>query len=342
MGSKWDSKRMVVGLVVFGLLFFPIFRAKADAAVCRDVKVRGHISVLTINLLFSEINERNLRLGRIADFVAHEASDEASPVDVILLQEVVGGSLSKTANSSLDLQKLLAGLGLSYNLRYTMANGIPGLLTVGNSILSRCGIDFILTKTLPFESEEVFAGLQIPLKRKAIMARIDVPEFGKINVYDTHLCSGCSGSERLQQAQVLVRFIQNAESLIPGKNPIILGGDFNTDLNIPDNIAVYNLITSKGFVDSYASFNTCDGCCTPYSNPPVLSGCTFAVPENPFAFDPFTRQREEPPQRIDYIFSKGFGDIIGSEVVFKGEMLDGDPLWVSDHSGVLSRIKLSD
>ncbi len=339
MESKWDSKKMIVGLAAFGLLFFPIFQAKADGAVCRDVKARGHINVLTINLLFSEINERNVRLGRIANFVAHEASDEV-PVDVILLQEVVGGSLSRTVNSSLDLQKLLAALGLSYNLRYTMANGIPGLLTVGNSILSRCGIDFILTKTLPFESEEVFAGLQIPLKRKATMARIDVPEFGKINVYDTHLCSGCSGSERLQQAQVLVGFIQSAESLIPGKNPIILGGDFNTDLNFEDDIPVYNLITSKRFVDTYASFNSCQECCKPDSLPPELSGCTFALPGNPFAFDPFTRQPEEPSQRIDYIFSKGFGDVIGSEVVFKGEMLGSDPLWVSDHSGVLSRIKL--
>ncbi len=338
MGSRRDSRKVVVGLVVFGLLFFPIFRAESNAAVCRDVNARGQISVLTINLLFSEINERNLRLGRIANFVAHEALDEGLPVDVILLQEVVGGALSKTVNSSLDLQKLLAALGLSYNLRYTMANGIPGLLTVGNSILSRCGIDFILTKTLPFESEEVFAGLQIPLKRKAIMARINVPGFGKINVYDTHLCSGCSGSERLQQAQVLVGFIQSAESLIPGKNPIILGGDFNTDLNMDDDMDVYDLITSKGFVDTYASFNNCEACCTPYSDP---TGCTFAVPRNPFAFDPFTHQPEGPPQRIDYIFGKGLGNIIGSEVVFKGEILDGDPLWVSDHSGVLSRIKLS-
>jgi endonuclease/exonuclease/phosphatase family metal-dependent hydrolase len=63
------------------------------------------------------------------------------------------------------------------------------------------------------------------------------------------------------------------------------------------------------------------------------NGCTFAVPGDPFAVDPFTGQKETP-ERIDYIFEKGMHAIGKSPVVF-----DSFP-WVSDHSGVLSNVVL--
>ncbi len=330
MKASLNSKKVHVGVAVlaFSLLF--VSPAWSGKAVCPDVSARGYINVLTINLLFSEIEDRELRLKRIADFVTQE-TQQGNPVDIILLQEVVGGTLAGTENSSLDLKGLLATKKIPYNLRFTMVNGLHGILSEGNSILSRCEIKSTLTKTLPFESEEVFEGIDIPLKGKVIMVRIDVPGFGRVNVYNTHLCSGCSGSKRLQQAKVLMKFVKSTENLISGENPIILGGDFNTDLNIPGNPPVYNLVTSNGFVDTYAAVNGCSVCCTPPSD---VSGCTFAVPGDPFAFDLIAHQTESP-QRIDYIFAKGFNAVLGSEVVFKGRSL-----WVSDHSGVLSQISL--
>ncbi len=319
--------RVFVAVTLFFL--FPIFSAWSAPSVCLDVSSRGYINVLTINLLFSEIDDRDLRLARIADFVKQEAQ-QGNPVDVILLQEVAGGILEDTTNSSIDLWKLLHTRSLNYNLRYTMANGVSRLLSVGNSILTRCGIKSASSKTLPEESEEVFEDIQISLKRKAIMVSIIVPGFGTISIYDTHLCAGCTGSERLQQAQVLMAYVRAVEKKLPGENPIILGGDFNTDLNIPDNVPVYNLVTGSGFVDTYAAYNICTVCCAPSD----VSGCTFAVPGNPFAFDLITNE-PEVPARIDYIFAKGFGAILKSEVIFKD-----DSLWVSDHSGVLSQIGL--
>ena len=305
--------------------------ASSGEARCLDVAARGKINVLTINLLFSEIRNRETRLESIANFLQQQA-DAGEPVDIVLLQEVVGGPLSRTRNSSLDLANLLASKGLNYNLRYRMANGLQQILSVGNSILSRCEIVLTLSKTLPFESEELLEGFQIPLRRKVIMTRVEVPGFGKINVYNTHLCPFCDPGERLEQAQVLMSFIDMVEGLIAGKNPIILGGDFNTNRNLPGDLPVYNLITQdKQFTDTFASFNSCTDCC---SQGEGFAGCTFAVAGNPFATNPFTGQPEDPV-RIDYIFTKGGSLTIDSSVV----VFNSDP-WVSDHSGVLTRITL--
>ena len=91
------------------------------------------MTVLTINLLYPEIEDRDTRLEHIADFIDQHAN-YGEPVDIILLQEVVGGFLSETANSSQDLKDLLENRGINYNLRHRVISGIPGILTVGNSI----------------------------------------------------------------------------------------------------------------------------------------------------------------------------------------------------------------
>ena len=308
-------------------------------AQCPDVMERGHVNVLTINLLFSEVENREDRLTIIADFM-EEQEREGEPIDLVLLQEVVGGSLSGTVNSTLDLKNLLAERGLGYNLRYRLANGLPKILTVGNAILSRCKIIFTISKTLPFVTEEPFEGFEIPLRRKVMMSRVKIPGFGKINVYNTHLCAFCDPiEERLEQAKVLMDFIKDVENFIWwDKNPVILGGDFNTNLNIEDDWTVYDLITQDyGFVDTYAKAGECSNdltlsCCQDYGDP----GCTFAVStDNPYAINPFTGE-PELPKRIDYIFIRGKRiGTKGSFVVFNTH-----PHWVSDHSGVLTKINL--
>jgi maltose 6'-phosphate phosphatase len=327
-GSSMRSKMarcLFLILVVAGSIVLSSPRqAKSD---------NGELDVMTVNLLFSEIRNRDARLDIIADFVV----DSGESIDLILLQEVVGGTLSRTVNSALDLKHKLAARGLNYHLSYRMANGLPGLLTVGNAILSLHDIVFTVSATLPFESEEIFQGVEIPLKRKAMMSRIDVPGFGDINVYNTHLCAYCDPWERLEQTKALINFVRTVEWFIPGSNRIILGGDFN----IPDALIgsgfapEYDLIVSKGFTDSYSAFNTgCDNnrCCD--MNKSAISGCTFAVDDNPYAFNLFTHKPEEPV-RIDYIFLKNVSEILSSEVIF-----NFDPSWVSDHSAVLTKIAL--
>jgi maltose 6'-phosphate phosphatase len=310
-------------------------------AQCPDVMERGYLNVLTINVLFSEVENREDRLTIIADFMEQQ-EQEREPIDLVLLQEVVGGPLAGTVNSALDLKDLLAERGLEYNLRYRLANGLPGILTVGNAILSRYEILWTISKTLPFVTEEPFEGFEIPLRRKVMMSRVKIPGFGKINVYNTHLCAFCDPiEERLKQARVLMDFIRDVEDFIWwDKNPVILGGDFNTNLNIEHDWTVYDLITQDyGFIDTYARANRCevlyqepDDCCSDEDDP----GCTYAVPGNPYAFNPFTGEQENP-QRIDYIFVKGLASL-ESVVVFRSGT-EGDP-WVSDHSGVLTKIKL--
>ncbi|MCR4321919.1 MAG: endonuclease/exonuclease/phosphatase family protein [Candidatus Brocadiaceae bacterium] len=316
--------RHAIGFIAFFILVSSSSLAWSQVQ-CTDIAIRGELNVLTINLLFSEVKNREVRLNAIANFIA-EQTNEGRPIDVVLLQEVVGGKLSGTINSSMDLQRLLAETGLQYNLSYTKVNGIPELLWVGNAILSRCEILFTISRILPFESEEPFEGFEILLKRKVMMSRVNIPGFGRINIYNTHLCAYCDTAERLEQTNVLMRFIKNVEGLIPAENPIILGGDFNIDLNIANNDSTYNLITGGGFSDTYGEFNSCATCCSVDEG---FAGCTFAVLGNPYATNPFTGQKEEPA-RIDYIFVKGIG--IGES----GVVFNSSPLWVSDHSGVVS------
>ena len=83
------------------------------------------------------------------------------------------------------------------------------------------------------------------------------------------------------------------------------------------------------FIDTYAIANDCTDCC---SDEDGYDGCTYSVLDNPYAFNPLTGQIEDP-KRIDYIFIKGM-NILSSNVVF-----NSDP-WISDHSGVLTRISL--
>jgi len=45
---------------------------------------------------------------------------------------------------------------------------------------------------------------------------------------------------------------------------MILGGDFNTDLSLPEDFPAYNLITQQlGFTDTYRAVNPdCTSCCS--------------------------------------------------------------------------------
>jgi len=293
------------------------------------------IKVLTINLLFSEIEERDLRLNRIAQFIADQK------IDLILLQEVVGGTLAGTLNSALDLQrKLECFYGLDYHLSYRLANGLPGILTVGNAILSKYDILYTVAKILPFEVEIQFRGYDIPLKRRAMMSRIRIPGYGKINVYNTHLCANCDPAARLEQAEVLRNFILTWEKFNWFNDPVILGGDFNTDLNVVEEKPVYELIMNLGFVDSYAQANDCSFCCQSGN----LCGCTY-LGWSPYQPLPLAGP-VEGPKRIDYIFVKNRCQVVKSIVVFNGQEEDClgswpyDWSWVSDHSGVLTTLLL--
>lgn len=329
---RLGEKPLVLKVLIFTILiiFSPnLSFSGSKQTSCPNVAERGYLTVLTINLLYPEIEDRDSRLEHIADFIDQHAY-YGEPVDIILLQEVVGGFLSETANSSQDLKDLLENRGINYNLRHRVISGIPGILTVGNSILSRCRIIFTFSRTLPMVTERPLEEFEIGLAQETIMARIQVPSFGRINIYNAHLCSFCDPGERLEQAEALLAFIYEAEKFFWTPNPVILGGDFNANLNIPGERPTYTLLTDNGFTDTYAAANDCNICC---SESEGYEGCTYALDTNPYLDIIFSEQLEEPI-RIDYIFTKGMWETIESSVVF-----DSCP-WVSDHSGVLSKIAL--
>ena len=100
----------------------------ARAADCSDLEDRGYAQILTLNLLFSEVEQRDARFQAIAGFL--DGLDE--PVDFILLQEVVGGALVGTDNSAADLRAVLeATTGEDYELRTAFEAGLPGVLATG-------------------------------------------------------------------------------------------------------------------------------------------------------------------------------------------------------------------
>jgi maltose 6'-phosphate phosphatase len=294
-------------------------------AQCGDVASREHLNVLTINLLFSEIETRNQRLDAIAEFAA------GTPVDVILLQEVVGGSLVDTANSALELQEKLRARGGEYNLHTAFEVGLPELLVVANGVLSRCEIDVKMVKRLPWASELEFQGRDVKLPRNVMMTRLNIPNFGKLNVYNTHLCANCAADELDAQLDVLLTFIGEVEDFFPQDNPVILGGDFNIDrfrTNPFEQGPFYDRIIDADFTDAYAEDRTLEDLCEDADL--ADTHCTVGVSSLDVG---------DPGRRIDYIFIKDVDDVRESRVVFN-TLVDPSQSTVSDHAGVFISVEL--
>ena len=313
-------KHLLAACAVFILL---AGSSQAGQPVCDDVMQRGHLNVLTVNILYAEVLHRLDRLQATADFIV--AQEQASePVDVILLQEVVSGVLAGTVSLSINLTCMLWQQGLHYNLRFRPVTGLPGLFMVGNAMLSRCAVKNFASHLLPYAPERPVADIGLPVLHEVQRIIIDVPDYGAASVYNTHLCSYCPGEDRLRQTESIIDFLDaepDNESRL-----VVIGGDFNTDITVAGDLPAYDLITEEnGFTDTYATANTCTDCC---SEAEGRAGCTYAVAGNTLA-------EGEPPVRIDYLFARGdVFDIRESLVVFN------EAPWVSDHSGVLTRIGL--
>jgi endonuclease/exonuclease/phosphatase family metal-dependent hydrolase len=345
-------KRRIAGLLeplVVCSLFFTVL----PPANANDFPLK----LMTLNLLFSYPTDQHPEPGEqerfqiIANFITQKE------VDCVLCQEVVGGKLAKqlglteTLNSALDLKSRLSRLGDDYTLRYRLANGIPLLFSVGNAIFCKAYIDILWTvaRTLSFSSEVNIDGIDIKLRRKIMGCLLDnVPVFGKLLLFNVHLCAFCPSAQRQVQIDEALEFIEIVKAWVRwfhGEVPCVFGGDFNIrDQSSADRIGSaqgeYEMIINAGFVDAYAAIQECDfgsfvnGCCFPEDNPnTVEAGCTFAVDDNPFEKDP------DETARIDYFFLQPpqaftVGESAAS-VVFNGV---GEP-FVSDHSGLVIELK---
>ncbi len=375
MKTRHKLLRSVVGL--FGFLLLLPNVGPAWSAQCGDVANRmpRHLNVLTLNLAFFEIERRDERLELVAEF-AKDSALAGEPIDVFLLQEVVGGALVGTANSAQDLQAALAPL--NYDLKTVFESGLPGVLATANAILSRCEIVATLFRFLPLTSEQVqIEGLEIPITRNVMLARLKIPGaprfVRRLNVYNTHLCAGGSGSiggievtgctvpERATQLGAALRFVKNVERLFSffRARPHLFGGDFNIDRFRDDNAErpLYEGIIAAGFADSYADAQaeSLDDLCvrgdktfTPFPDRfPTLvqqwepdQHCTTGVSFFSAINGVFPEFVDTTPRRIDYIFGKGL-DAGAGEVVFNPNASPPElfePV-VSDHAGVLVRLE---
>jgi len=292
---------------------------------CNDVVSRGHLNVLSINVLFKEIDTRDQRLEAIAEFV------EKTPVDIILLQEVAGGALVQTDNSAQDLQKKLHVRKRDYDVYTAFEIGLPGVLGVANAILSRCEIDYRVTKRLPHATELNFRGHDIKLPRNVMMTRINIPNYKLLNIYNTHLCSACTAEEFNAQVEELLPYIGEVEASFPPGNFALLGGDFNIDRFRVDPFPekpFYDRIINAGFIDAYAQNKPLDSLCANPKQPDAH--CTVEVS---------TLDAGGSARRVDYIFMNQPKTIRESRVVFN-TVVDPSQPSVSDHAGVFISIAL--
>ena len=339
-----------LGLLSILVLLLGASVTGAKAADCDDVvDRRGYLNVLTLNLLFSEVAFRAERFQRIAEFLRDQGV-AGDPVDLILLQEVVGGALVGTDNSAEDLRDVLTAVtGEDYELRTAFEAGLPGVLATANAILSRCDIRFHFARFLPTTSEAVELGdLTIPISRNIMMVRIKVPGFGRLNVYNTHLCAGdCTVAELGDQAEAALDFVNDVERFFSFFRPRahVLGGDFNQD-NFrggpgPDpnsglgrfgpELFIYDEITlGEGFADAYAESLGLDLRALCQDEKAADEHCTVGVS----TFD------GSNARRIDYIFVRSLGPVVEGQVIFNSEVEGGIGPSVSDHAGVLVRVNL--
>ena len=236
-----------------------------------------------------------------------------------------------TTNSALDLQGKLNARAHDYELHTAFETGLPGLLVVANAVLSRCEIDFKITKRLPRASELNFQGHDIKLPRNVMMTRINIPGSGKMNIYNTHLCAKCSADELSAQLDVLLPFIDKVEAFFPRDNPVILGGDFNIDRFRVDPFEerpFYDRVIDAGFTDAYAMNRPLENLCAVAEQADIH--CTVGVS---------TLDAGDAARRIDYVFVDKVKGVRESRVVFN-TLIDPNQPTVSDHAGVFISVAL--
>jgi maltose 6'-phosphate phosphatase len=335
MNRFGKNSRLFLSAFASMFLILPVFVSFLSKSIAQETGADNikKLKFMTINLLFSEIDDRNKRLKAITDYVA------ANQVDVILLQEVVGGELVGTQNSAEDLRDLLHDRHhLNYFLRTAFETGVPGLLSTANAILSRFEIEFIDNQRLPWVTEEEFLGFDVKLPRNVMLTRLPIPGFGEVDVFNTHLCSRCSPDDRKDQLEEVFDFIQKYQNDVGAPRPTILGGDMNFDIfaDNGDERFLYDKVLAEGFSDSYAKYiiaaasgqETLETLC---ENKEIADEhCTVGVSD----------LDGSNARRIDYIFARDFGPPVQSWVVFNPNAPNGVPPTVSDHAAVVVYLNL--
>jgi maltose 6'-phosphate phosphatase len=309
---------------------------KGDAR-CDNITEKGFINILDINVLALEPEDMDKRFEYIADFAAE------NEVDVILLQEIIGGLVTGTNNSAQDLREILRNKhNLDYNISTAWEIGDPDFWSSANAILSRCEIKYSRCESLPFveklwKRDKDKKMKAISITRNVQIVRLEIPERGEINVYNTHVCARCEIDGRDKQLEKLLEFVISMDTEMPGNYPSVLGGDFNFDRfdNEGAEKFLWEKIINNGFIDAYAAFiianssgyETLETLCEHEDN--ADEHCTVGV----------SQLNGPNARRVDYIFTKSPATIRAARVAFN-ELVNDDEPTVSDHAGVFISLEL--
>ena len=169
------------------------------------------MKILNLNMKVSDAqHSRADRMSPVAQLVKEEG------VDVLLLQEGVRSCL--VYDSIRSLNKLLGGWNI-YERSYV---GVPFFWEFRVGILSRFPIVKTSSVYLEVPQDLLLDAVPLPGRRRAILARVQHPDFGEVEFVSVHLTAGPK-TEQYRENQ----FIRLMNWLAPNWRPVILGGDFN-------------------------------------------------------------------------------------------------------------------
>jgi endonuclease/exonuclease/phosphatase family metal-dependent hydrolase len=279
-------------------------------------ELQPSVKILSLNVMQKASEARASRFQRIVNFLT------TTPVHLLALQELSGGTYDDpptTVDSGADLAKMLAAAGLLYGYYTEVSWGHMPELAFKVGILPR----YRMLTTAAAVTGTPTDIPAIPGLKNVVMSGVDIPGFGRINLYSVHIYNPAAETTETQ-IDNLMQFVNQADAQNPAVASVV-AGDMN--LSVDSSPLAYQKFLSQGFIDSYA---TAQGAADPRTccSPTNTSGCTFAVPGNPFISG-------ASPTRIDFIFIRGKGvRAKTSKVVFNG--VDAD--FVSDHCAVLTEI----
>ena len=307
-------------LLVFLLVSIPAFGDFKNLST-QPPEPQVSVKILTLNVMQRASEPRTSRFQRIVDFLATE------PVHLLALQELSGGSVDSpaTQDSGADLANMLAVAGLQYGY-YTEANWYDWyVLQDAFYVYFKVGVlpRYRMLVTAAASTGTPTDGKPLPTRKNVVMGGVDIPGFGRVNLYSVHVYSPAAETTATQ-IDNLLQFVDSTDAQHPAVASIV-AGDLN--FSVSWDPAAYQKFLDHGFIDSYAATHcpsSPTNCCGLDT-----SGCTHAAPGNPFS------DLGAAPSRIDHLFVRGNGlRIKQSRVAFNGVTED----FVSDHSAVLTDI----
>ncbi len=312
------NKRVALAVGLVGILVSCMtLQVRADFynLIQQPSEEQPKVKILTLNVMQWATESRAARFQRIVSYLT------ANPVHFLTLQELSGGPYDEpptTVDSGADLANMLATAGLQYGY-YTEANwGYPPYLVFKVGILPR----YHMLTTAAGVTGTPGDGWVFPERRNVVMAGMEIPGFGRINLYSVHVYT--PSAEGLEtQIDNLLQFVNQTDTENPAVASVV-AGDMN--FSVDANSTAYQKFLAQGFIDSYAAAQGLSDpgtCCTSDDT----GGCTFGLPDNPFVTG-------GSPARIDFVFIRGKSiRVKASNVVFNAV-----GSFVSDHCGVLTEI----